>query len=411
MSASARCASASSKEYSGARSAGRPRSVDRSSRRNPPPTLRGAAAVAAPVVGARASAVVTALVAATVTAPWVASTVVAALVAPAVVTALVAAVAGPVGVPSLVAVTASRVGDPGGRVTHRSLAALAAGTLVVRAVHVPLLAAVGDPALGPVAPVVAVPGRPRSSPRGGAEPRRAGCAVATDPREGSARRPGGAGGAALAPRVLAVPAGRPLGAGPLGVLAVAGVGPGGALGRRLRSVGLAAVVRLLGCLARLGLLGSGPAGLLRPGCLVGHGVVHLFRSRSTEDRHVFEPVARTAERDEPRTQWSAGRFDHGVSPAHRAGRGGSRSATPADAAMRPSTSVGRPVYQRRAVAPTSDRGARHRSGAGRRRRPAPRSPARRGARLRCRARSRRGRRRRRPRPPSGRAGGCPGRPH
>ena len=117
-----------------------------------------AAAVAAPVVGARAGTVVTALVAAPVTAPRVAGPVVAALVALAVVAALVGPVTGPVGVPALVAVTASRVGDPGGGVTHGPLAALAAGTLVVRAVHVPLLATVGHPALGPVAPVVALRG-------------------------------------------------------------------------------------------------------------------------------------------------------------------------------------------------------------------------------------------------------------
>ena len=146
----------------------------------------------------------------------------------------------PVRVPSLVAVAAHRVGHPRLAVAHRALAALAARALVVGAVHVALLARVGDPALRTLtAGVVA-----RRTAR-----------------------------AALAAWVLAVPARRALGARALGV-ALARVRAHCALGCAPRAVGLPAM-GLLGSLAGLALLGSGPAGLLRPGCLLGHGGVHL----------------------------------------------------------------------------------------------------------------------------------------
>ncbi len=48
-----------------------------------------------------------------------------------------------------------------------------------------------------------------------------------------------------------------------------------------------------------------------------------------------------------------GRFDLGVTGAPGGMGAASHSANPADAAMRPSTSVDHPVYQRRAISPTT----------------------------------------------------------
>ena len=48
-----------------------------------------------------------------------------------------------------------------------------------------------------------------------------------------------------------------------------------------------------------------------------------------------------------------GRFDLGVTGAPGGMGAASHSANPADAAMRPSTSVDHPVYQRRGIPPTT----------------------------------------------------------
>jgi len=278
-------------------------------------TTRTTTVIATLVATTRTTTVITTLVATTVVATLVATagtatvvttlvaaTVVATLVATAgtatVVTTLVAATVGiALDAPTLVAIASGRVGHAGGAVTHRSLAALEAGSLIMGTVHVSLLARVRDPTLRSVVPVFAVRGVTPVGLTGGVAlaaavtTGRAAAVVAavaaviaavgavaatgvaarvtTRATSGVAASGVGTPGGGLAARVLAVPTGGPLGARTLGVLA--GLGARGTLGRGLRAVGLAAVVGLLRGLLGLELLGSGPAGLLGPGCLLGHG--------------------------------------------------------------------------------------------------------------------------------------------
>ncbi len=70
-------------------------------------------------------------------------------------------------------------------------------------------------------------------------------------------------------------------------------------------------------------------------------------------------MAKAAEQDEPPdlvvevTMGPWGRFDLGVTGAPGGMGAASHSANPADAAMRPSTSVDHPVYQRPGIPPTT----------------------------------------------------------
>ena len=124
---------------------------------------------------------------------------------------------------------------------------------------------------------------------------------------------------AAAARVVAVPARRALGARALGV-AVGRVGPPRAWARSSgRRAGRGGGPSWGPCGPRTsGQWSNGPSWARMP-CWAWV-CSPVFRHRSDGDRHVFEPMAKAAEQDEPRTRWSVtvvrgGRFDLGVTGA------------------------------------------------------------------------------------------------
>ena len=235
-------------------------------------------------------------------------------------------------------------------------------------VHVSLLARVRDPALRSV-----VPGVPRSrgwwcGSRWGGRTDRPSTSTRGCRRVESSRSTGGPRRRSLAARVLAVPARRALGARSLGVaVGRARDGPSAWARSSGRRAGRGGAPSWGPCGPRTsGQSSNGPSWARMP-CWAWV-CSPVFRHRV--GRETDTSSSRWRKRRNKTSLGRGGRVtvvrgagSTWVSPAHRVGWAGSHSAIPADAAMRPSTSVDHPVYQRRGILLTTA-GCRDRRPAG-----------------------------------------------